>query len=141
MNILTKQQRYDRLRSFGCVCCRQSGVYNDQVDMHHLVDKGNRKASGGDKATLPLCVWHHRGMAPDGYTVERATLLLGPSFEHNRRDFNRVYGTQRELLQKVDLFLYGRTAKTSIPREESGDSEDVYSRESDVDHDDRYGSA
>jgi len=102
---MTKEQRFARLRAFGCVCCRMTGIHNDQVDMHHLVDKGNRDASGGDRATLPICPYHHRGVLPDGWTSKQAFMVMGPSLAGGRKPFVKHWGTERELLAKVNFYL------------------------------------
>lgn len=101
--------RYDRLQRIGCVACRKNGRYS-QVDVHHLVDKGTRKHSGGNKATLPLCPWHHRGVPVDGYLCGSMCLLYGPSLALQKREFKRRFGTERELLAEVDALIEGMHA-------------------------------
>ena len=94
--------RFHRLHEYGCVCCRHEGLPIGPVDIHHLVDKGTRGLSGGDAATIGLCAWHHRGIVPAGHTIGSATLAFGPSLRHTSKLFTKIYGTQRELLAKVN---------------------------------------
>ena len=98
------QKRYDKLRLIGCIACRRQGRYS-QIDVHHLVDKGTRKHSGGNKATLPLCPWHHRGETCDGWLCGSMYLIFGPSLALHKREFKKRYGTERELLAEVDELI------------------------------------
>jgi hypothetical protein len=95
-------RRYDALQRYGCVCCRAEGLPIGPVQIHHLVDKGNRELSGGNQSSLPLCAWHHQGIVPAGHTIESATLAFGPSLRHQSKAFHERYGSQRELLAKVN---------------------------------------
>jgi cytochrome c551/c552 len=96
------EARYDALQRYGCVCCHDEGLPIGPVDIHHLVDKGNRELSGGNAASIGLCAWHHRGNVPAGHTIASATLAFGPSLRHTSKLFRKIYGTQRELLAKVN---------------------------------------
>lgn len=87
--------RYRKLVEYGCVCCKQLGIYT-VPEIHHIVDKGYRKHSGGNQATLPLCPYHHR--QTDHGDVNR----YGPSLAHGSKLFTKRWGTQRELLEKVN---------------------------------------
>ena len=107
MTSKSDQRRYDALVEYGCVACRIMGWYA-QPDMNHLVDKGNRKASGGNKSTIPLCVWHHRAVLPNGHTNVTATAAFGPSLALNKRAFIQRFGTERELLAKVNSEIGGK---------------------------------
>lgn len=88
-----------RLQDIGCICCRIEG---QPSDVHHLVDRGSRAASGGDYATVPLCEWHHRGVPRNGLRPSEALFHFGPSLALQKRLFIRTYGTERELLAKVE---------------------------------------
>lgn len=96
--------RYEQLRRIGCVACRKEGRYS-QIDVHHIVDKGYRKHSGGNKATLPLCPWHHRGIPLEGMRINETCSLIGPCLAKHKRDFVARYGTERQLLAEVDALI------------------------------------
>ena len=98
------QRRVDAFRRVGCIACRLMGHFTEQYDEHHLVDKGTRELSGGDLATIPLCLWHPRGQSPIS-GVAAATELYGPSLKHNKKLFVERYGSERELLEKVNALL------------------------------------
>jgi hypothetical protein len=97
-------KRYDALQRYGCVACRIDGCHS-LGDIHHIVDKGYRKHSGGNQSTFVLCQYHHRGVLPPGHTVASACLAFGPSLRHQSKLFHKIYGTQRELLAKVNAAI------------------------------------
>lgn len=97
------RRRFERLREYGCVCCRIAGLLGcGQVEIHHIVDNGYRRLSGGHDATLPLGIWHHRGVLPEGFNIISATEAFGPSLAHGSKPFHARWGSQRELLAKLN---------------------------------------
>ena len=96
----------DRLKQMSakpCIACRLHGAAQpNRTEVHHIVDRGYRKHSGGHESTIPLCQWHHRGVCLDGYTGTQMTEKWGPSMALAKRDFVRTYGTERELLKLVN---------------------------------------
>ena len=99
-----RQRRFDRLQRIGCIACRMEDIQS-QADIHHIVDKGYRKHSGGDEATIPLCPYHHRGLLPDGMSQAEAEIMYGPSLALSKREFVLQFGTERSLLMFVDHLL------------------------------------
>jgi hypothetical protein len=101
----------DAIHDLPCVACEMdhSGFATlMRTEAHHLVDRGNRAASGGHQATIPLCGWHHRGEPPRmDMSAAQAETIYGPSLARSKRDFVKRYGTERELLAKVDRRLAG----------------------------------
>lgn len=60
----------------------------------------------GNEFTVPLCYWHHRGvLPPDCKTSTIAELTYGPSLAKSKRRFTEQYGTEAQLLQKVNNLL------------------------------------
>lgn len=106
------QRRYERLLAIGCIACLLGGhLACGKVDVHHLVDKGYRKHSGGNQATIPLGAWHHRGEPLIDTTCTQMRLKFGPSMFHESKEFARIYGSQRELLAKINEILSFGTMK------------------------------
>lgn len=103
-----QQARFDALREIGCICCWNYLGIKRNPEIHHIVDKGYRKHSGGHDATLPLCAWHHRGEYGDA-TIH-AVQTYGPSLALNKREFIRVFGTERQLLETVNAMIERRGA-------------------------------
>ena len=97
------QKRLDIIHRLPCLACVQDGsVQPSATEAHHIVDKGYRKHSGGHQSTLPLCKYHHRGETPLGFTVDEMHFTHGPSMFHHGKEFKQRYGTQRELLDRVN---------------------------------------
>lgn len=94
------QRRYDLLQQIGCIACSIEGAGYAAPDCHHIVE-GNKRL--GDEYTLPLCPWHHRGVLPS---------KPGPSLAKSKREFVARYGTERELLEKVDRLIRLEQYKT-----------------------------
>lgn len=101
-----QQDRLDRLHRLPCMACVHEGVTQPfQTEAHHLVDKGYREHSGGHDATIPLEAWHHRGVQREGWLRIEMEAKYGPSMALNKKAFEAKYGTQRELLAKIDKLL------------------------------------
>lgn len=101
------QRRYQALYDLGCVCClKRTGQYVPP-QIHHLVDKGYRKHSGGNQSTVPLCPFHHQGLLPEGRTYEQIRSVYGPSMFHEAKEFARIFGSQRDLLAMTNEMLSG----------------------------------
>lgn len=100
-----QQARLDALKEMGCICCWNFHGFKAQAEIHHLVDRGTRKHSGGHDATIPLCSWHHRGLTEGGAQWKELTLALGPSLALSKRQFIKVFGTERQLLETVNAML------------------------------------
>lgn len=99
-------KRLDALHRMPCCACVKLGVSQPwPTEANHLVDKGTREASGGHMATIPLDGWHHRGLCLDGWTAREMELEYGPSLALNKRAFIAVFGTERELLERVNKVL------------------------------------
>jgi Recombination enhancement, RecA-dependent nuclease len=99
--------RFDALREIGCIACRIGGLSNPcgKLTIHHLVDGGYRKHSGGHQATIPLGEWHHQGYPLMDRTATYMRNMYGPSMALESKEFARVYGSQRQLLAKVNELL------------------------------------
>ena len=86
--------RFDKLQRLGCIACRILGFYT-QPDVHHVLSGGRRT---GHQNTIPLCPWHHRGIRPGVLTPD----YLGPSLANGSKPFHARFGTQKQLLDKVN---------------------------------------
>lgn len=103
------EKRFRALQELGCIACYLRDVFSD-AEIHHLVDKGTRKHSGGHMATIPLCSYHHRGVVPAALSAKYMAEVLGPSMAHSKRAFVAEFGSERELLAKVDQLISRRSA-------------------------------
>ena len=101
------RKRLDLIHGMRCVACEIDG-YGTQAgrtEAHHIVDKGYRRLSGDHQATIPLCSHHHRGEPFTDWSKARMALVYGPSLAYSKREFVKRYGSERELLAKVDQRL------------------------------------
>lgn len=100
------QKRLDWVHEQPCICCEieklPAGMPRLRVEAHHLVDKGYRALSGGHQATLPLCSWHHRGVRLEGHSTSAMSSMYGPSLAVSKRQFVAWFGTERQLLARVN---------------------------------------
>lgn len=99
------EKRYAALRQLGCIACSINGFYAGHAESHHLVDKGYRKHSGGNQATIPLCAWHHRGEPWMDFPVSYMRERFGPSMKLESKAFREEFGSQRDLLAKVNEMI------------------------------------
>lgn len=94
-----------------CIACLifEAQMNGGRVEAHHLVDKGYRKHSGGDDATIPLCAWHHRGEPPRlDMRQSQCIAIFGPSLALSKRAFVVRFGSERELLARTKAMLESR---------------------------------
>lgn len=78
-----------RVRELGCIVCRRKGLGETPASIHHAgTGAGGRR---DDMKVLPLCPRHHAGK--DGIHY------LG------RKVWQRIYGTETELLATIELLL------------------------------------
>lgn len=101
-----RARRFAKLKELGCICCHlDDRVYPcGPTEIHHIVDGGTRKNSGGDEATIPLGRWHHQQIPLWGSTVSEMRRIFGPYLK-SRDAFRKRYGTERELLAKVNAMI------------------------------------
>lgn len=91
------KQRFRKLQELGCICClEESGGYR-APDIHHITDCGRRM---GHEYTIPLCPYHHRGVITCPSEVYR-----GPSLSDGKKPFSNCYGSELELLEKVNAMI------------------------------------
>lgn len=100
---MTKYER-QRIESFRHIGCIVSG--SPQYDVHHLVEGGVRL---GHLFTIPLHPWFHRGY-DYGHGQAHMTANYGPSLELDKGAFEDKYGTERQLLAKVNRKLKKKAA-------------------------------
>lgn len=93
------QERFDKLRDFGCLPCRMFGGGFREVDISHLVAGFKRL---GHQATIPECPWHHRGVPDPFDTAREAELAFGPSRALHPRAYRQAFGTDAELLAEIN---------------------------------------
>lgn len=98
--------RFEKLKALGCIACRKQGRISFPVDIHHL-NLGGRAGNKrrGDAYTIPLCLWHHRGVVGSPRATVQTRQLLGPSLAKQSKAFRAQYGTDEELLAEVNELI------------------------------------
>ena len=99
-------KRLETISRLRCVACWDSGRVCGHTEVHHLnLDgKAGQKRRGHD-FTIPLGRWHHQGIPLNGFTSEQMRLFFGPSLKLHSREFRAEYGSDDELLAKVNQLL------------------------------------
>lgn len=98
-----REHRFRRLKELGCIACWMDGLPGIGADIHHLNLGGKAgQKRRGDRETIPLCPWHHRGVRLDEMTKIKMTIQYGPSLALESRLFRNVYGADDDVLAKVN---------------------------------------
>lgn len=87
------RDRFDKLTRMGCIACRldYSGWQAPQI--HHIREGQGLSQRASDEETIPLCPKHHVGEGFD------------PSVHGSYQEFKEAYGSELELLAKVNRLL------------------------------------
>ena len=105
------RERFAAMEELGCLISRVFFCRPETPGtVHHLVEGGRRI---GHHATIYLAPWYHLGQPPQvkrggvvrQLTVEEATHTYGPSLYHDRRAFERRFGTEQQLLADQDELI------------------------------------
>jgi hypothetical protein len=97
-----EQARIERMLVLGCAACAAIGIPNHHlIECHHIL-AGNKRM--GHRFTLALCRGHHRN---EFTLTQRLSLTVEQqaSIATGRKPFNKVFGTERQLLEKTDFLL------------------------------------
>lgn len=95
-----ERKRNDFLKHYGCFICRELG-FDSLAELHHIV-KTYRLGHG---FTIPLCQWHHRGIPLPQLGAAGTRDLLGPSLASEKKAFVARFGTELEILKRVDAVI------------------------------------
>lgn len=105
-----QKERFDALHRIGCIACRlDDGQWVlPEMDHRNIGDlAGQKRTKGGHSDTLPLCIWHHRGLPWDGYTYAQMRAMDKPSKQNEKRQFFARYGRIDELYEVLQEALDG----------------------------------
>ena len=96
-----QKERFRKLYSLGCICCRNKGI-RTEAQIHHLL-RGHYRA--GHDWTIPLCPYHHTGEGWQGYTVSMVEPVYGKPGPPGGYKFKQDHGKELDLLQQVNELL------------------------------------
>jgi hypothetical protein len=86
------KDHYSAVAEMGCIVCKMRGLGNTPAELHH---PWGRKGDN-ERKVLPLCFSHHRSGVKTDLFVSRHPY---------KKEFERRYGTETELLAMVDKWL------------------------------------
>lgn len=109
MNPRAREHRFRRLKELGCIACWKDGRPDVYPEIQHLnLDGHAGQKRLGDEFTIPLCKWHHQKHRMDpSRDAEWHEQLLGPSLKDAAK-FHEKYGSDDELLAKVNDLIRQR---------------------------------
>jgi hypothetical protein len=100
------QKRLDAIHKLPCMACVQEGVFQpNRTTAHHVVSQSYRRLSGGHSSTIPLCEHHHLGTPLPDMSKSEMAMVYGPSLALNKRAFTAKYGSERELLERINAVI------------------------------------
>lgn len=90
-----EQAHMDAIAEYGCYCCKQNGIYNDYILIHHV---SGRTKPGAHFKTIPLCEHHHDYRHPG-------------SVHHNKARWESIYGKQMDIVDELTEWYSERNAE------------------------------
>jgi len=102
------------IREIGCIVARIRDEGFESCEKHHLLTTGmhgNGKRRG-EKATVGLSLWRHRGVLLPGFTEAAMAERFGPSYARTPRAFRAIYPD--DLLLKTQDEWIARWAKGEV---------------------------
>lgn len=98
----SEKARMATISQMKCVACWDHDLCCGKTEVHHLLCVSKRR---GHAFTVPLGRWHHQGLRLPGYSLMQMRMAFGPSLRLESRAFRSYYGTDDELLGKVNRML------------------------------------
>lgn len=99
-----ESERLSLIGMFGCIVCRLRWKTRPFVPCEpHHINEGGRNISHWH--TLPLCVWHHRGVCHSNVSEHEMTRVFGHSLALSKKGFEQDHGTERYLWTVVQRFF------------------------------------
>lgn len=81
-----------KVAALGCIVCRNAGNLDVPAEVHHIKEECGAGQRQSPFLTIPLCTEHHRNGGK------------GVSYHAGFREFERLYGTELDLLaQTIEL--------------------------------------
>lgn len=103
----TKAQyaRFEMIRGYGCIACRQLMMRFTYPEVHHLTTRGRRI---GHDYTIGLCSYHHRNcvLTMEFKTPSEAQAVLGTSLARSPATFHQDFGHDQDLLDQQNRAIH-----------------------------------
>lgn len=95
VSTVAEKRWVSRVVNLGCVVCRNLGYGETPAICHHIREGQGAAQRAGNGLVIPLCPAHHAG---GGH---------GVSFHDGPRTFERIYGSELDLLNQTILDIAG----------------------------------
>lgn len=105
----TKEEkaRYEKLKRLPCIACYKLGEEGcGKHTIQHMTSGGRRL---GNEWTYSLGAWHHQAHILPGFSGKEMRERFGPSFAESKQEFERVFGTEEDLLLETNRLLNEQT--------------------------------
>ncbi len=98
-----EKARFELIKARGCLACRAERCEQPlPTEAHHLLSGGRRR---GHAFSIPLCQWHHEGLVRASFNTGTMRIVYGPSLRLESRAFHARYGSDDELLARVNALI------------------------------------
>lgn len=96
-----EKKHQDKLRQLGCIVCYHClGLMDLAVpSIHHVREGMGMSQKNSEYNVLPLCKIHHQ----DGDGTAKVQGAWG--YHKNKTEFERMYGTEKELLEIIKTII------------------------------------
>lgn len=95
MSSAKESRHMARVAALGCCVCRQLGYGPTPAQVHHIKEECGAGQRQSNYLVIPLCPQHHSDGGP------------GVAYHAGFRQFERLYGTELDLLAATIESLYG----------------------------------
>ena len=90
-----EKEHLSKVAGIGCIVCRMQGNEESPAEIHHIRHGQGMSQRASNYDAIPLCHGHHR---TGGY---------GVAIHAGRKEFERLYGTEVELLELTRSLIDG----------------------------------
>ena len=91
----SEKEHLSKVASIGCIVCMNQGSEGTPAEIHHIRHGNGMSQRASNYEAIPLCHIHHR---TGGY---------GVAIHAGRKEFERLYGDEIELLKQVRSLIDG----------------------------------
>ena len=91
----SEKEHLSKVASIGCIVCMNQGNEGTPAEIHHIRHGNGMSQRASNYESIPLCHIHHR---TGGY---------GVAIHAGKKEFERLYGTEAELLEQVRRLING----------------------------------
>lgn len=91
----SEKEHLSKVASIGCIVCMNQGNEGTPAEIHHIRHGNGMSQRASNYESIPLCHIHHR---TGGY---------GVAIHAGQKEFEKLYGSESELLEQVRSLING----------------------------------